>query len=54
VRFSHCHLPKEHHNHDALPWTTTDLWGFGLPPQIEDWRTQPDPGTLNDAFEAYV
>jgi hypothetical protein len=45
VRFSHSDLPREYRNHDALPWTTTELWGFRLPPQIQDWRTQADPST---------
>jgi hypothetical protein len=48
VRFSHCHLHKEHRNHEAVPWRTTELWGFGLPPEIEGWRVEPDPGTLMD------
>lgn len=52
LRFSYCDLPKDHRNHEAVPWRTTEMWGFGLPPELEAWRTQPDPRTLKDAFEA--
>ena len=54
VRFSYSDVSKEHRNHDAVPWRTTELWGFGLPPEIEDWRSEADPSTLKDAFEAWA
>ncbi len=52
ARFSYSDVSKEHRNHDAVPWRTIELWGFGLPTEIEDWRSEPDPSTLKDAFEA--
>jgi hypothetical protein len=49
VRFSYCPLPSEHPKHSKAPWTTTELWDFGIPPQLADWTTQPviDPVTLH-------
>ncbi len=46
VRFSYCDMPKDNPNHPAMPWHTTELWDFGLPPEIGDWRTVPDPTVL--------
>jgi hypothetical protein len=33
---------------DRALWPTTELWDFGVPPQLEDWEHQPviDPDTL--------
>lgn len=52
VRFSYCDVPRKYPNHEAIPWPTTELWDFGLPPEIQDWRIQPDPTTLQNTFDA--
>jgi hypothetical protein len=48
VRFSYQPTAADHPKHDRVPWFTTDLWDFGIPPQLEDWEHQPviDPFTL--------
>jgi hypothetical protein len=49
VRFSYRPVPSDHPKHRKVPWTTTELWDFGIPPQLEDWTSQPviDPVTLD-------
>jgi hypothetical protein len=44
-RFSHCPRPDKT---GKRAWPTTELWDFGGPPSIEDWKTQPviDPVTM--------
>jgi hypothetical protein len=48
VRYSHSDVPVDHTKHDQAPWITTELWDFGIPPLLQDWKTQPviDPLTL--------
>lgn len=48
VRYSHSDVPVDHPKHDQAPWITTELWDFGIPPLLQDWKTQPviDPVTL--------
>jgi hypothetical protein len=48
VRFSHNDLPTDHPKHRQALWTTTELWDFGIPPPLSNWKTQPviDPMTL--------
>jgi hypothetical protein len=48
VRFSYRPIAPDHPKHDRVPWFTTELWDFGMPPQLEDWEHQPviDPFTL--------
>jgi len=52
VRFSYCDMPKDNPNHPPMPWYTTELWDFGVPPEIGDWGTLPDPATLLMTLEA--
>jgi hypothetical protein len=49
VRFSHCLLPANDPKHPKALWPTTELWEFGIPPQLQDWESQPviDPDTLS-------
>ncbi len=48
VRFGVCGLPDDHSKHAKAPWTTTELWDFGVPPRLENWQNQPviDPATF--------
>jgi hypothetical protein len=48
VRFSYGPVGADHPKHDKAPWPTTELWDFGVPPQLADWEHQPviDPITL--------
>lgn len=48
VRYSHSDAPAAHPKHARAPWITTELWDFGIPPPLSDWKTQPviDPLTL--------
>jgi hypothetical protein len=45
-RFSHLTWPALHRD---ASWIATELWDFGGPPSIGDWKTQPviDPVTLD-------
>ena len=52
VRFSFCDLPKDHPRYAAMPWHTTELCDFGVPPEIGDSGTLPDPATLVMSLEA--
>jgi hypothetical protein len=52
VRFSFCDAPKDHPSYAAMPWYTTELWDFGVPREIGDWRTLPDPATLLVTLDA--
>jgi hypothetical protein len=51
VRYSHSDVPVDHPKHEQAPWITTELWDFGIPPLLHDWKTQPviDPVTLQFA-----
>jgi hypothetical protein len=48
VRYHHNDVAEDHPKHNQAPWTTTELWNFGLPPPLHDRTTQPviDPRTL--------
>ncbi len=47
VRFSYCRLGADRPKHQKVQWPTTELWDFGVPPQLQDWKSQPviDPVT---------
>jgi hypothetical protein len=48
VRYRHNDVAENHPKHRQAPWTTTELWDFGIPPALHDRTTQPviDPLTL--------
>ena len=48
VRYSHNDAPIDHPKHAKTPWITTELWDFGIPQLLSDWKNQPviDPLTL--------
>lgn len=48
VRYSHSDVPADQPKHEQAPWITTELWDFGIPPPLSNWKTQPviDPVTL--------
>lgn len=48
VRYSHSDVAVDHRKHAQAPWTTTELWDFGIPPALGDRNTQAviDPRTL--------
>jgi len=48
LRYSHSDVPADHPKHAQAAWITTELWDFGIPPLLSDWKTQAviDPLTL--------